>query len=68
MRYMSLTPIITNIDDLLTAEEKKRLHVGTPNFFDENRILQHTYSQRDRNGIKLLWEEAVKGIVVEKEK
>jgi hypothetical protein len=50
---------------LLTSEEKERLHVGTPNFFSENRILQHTYSERDRNGLKSLWDEAMKGITVE---
>lgn len=64
MRTLSLTPITTNIADLLTAEERKRFHIGVPNFFDQNRILQHTYSRRDRNGLKLLWEEAMKGIAV----
>ncbi len=66
MRDMSLTPIITNISNMLTLEEKERLHVGTPNFFNENRILQHTYSRRDRNGLSLLWKEAMKGINQEK--
>lgn len=65
MRYMSLTPIITNIEGLLTAEEKERLYLGVPSFFSENRILQHTYSERDRNGLKLLWDEAMEGITVE---
>ena len=64
MRLMSMTPIVTNIGDLLTAEEKERLHVGQPNFFSENRILQHTYSKRDRNGLKLLWDEAMEGVTV----
>jgi len=59
MRNMSLTPIITNIEELLTAEEKKRIHIGTPNFFDKNRILQPFYSQRDRNGLKAMWDEAM---------
>jgi spermidine/putrescine-binding protein len=68
MRHMSLTPIITNIGDLLTAEEKERFHIGTPNFFARNRILQHTYSRRDRNGLKLLWEEAMEGINIQKDK
>jgi spermidine/putrescine transport system substrate-binding protein len=67
MRNMSLTPIITNVGDLLTAEEKERIHIGTPNFFDQNRILQHTYSQRDRNGLKLMWGEAMKGISIERQ-
>jgi len=64
MRHMSLTPIITNIGDLLTAEEKERLHLGIPNFFKNNRILQHTYSKRDRNALKVLWQEAMKGIQI----
>jgi len=67
MRQMSLTPIITNIDDLLTSEEKERIHIGTPNFFDLNRILQPTYSQRDRNGMKMLWDEAMKGINIQRQ-
>ena len=66
MRNMTLTPIITNISDLLPIEEKKRIHIGTPNFFKKNRILQHTYSKRDRNGLKLLWNEAMKGVKVKK--
>lgn len=66
MRHMSLTPITTNIEALLTAEEKERIHIGTPDFFDKNRILQRTYSERDRNGLKLMWEEAMKGISTER--
>jgi spermidine/putrescine-binding protein len=66
MRTLSLTPIITDLNDLLTMEEKGRLHIGTPNFFEKNRILQTTYSVRDRNGLKVLWKEAMRGIPVEK--
>jgi len=62
LRNMSLGPIITNINTLLTTEEKERLNIDVPNFFKNNRILLHTYSPRDRNGLKLLWEEAMKGI------
>ena len=67
MRDMSLTPIITNIGDWLTDEEKERIHIGTPNFFAKNRILVTTYSKRDRNGLKLLWDEAMDGILPKKE-
>ncbi len=67
MRQMSLTPIITNIEHLVTTQEKQRLHIGIPNFFDKNRILQHTYSKRDRNGLKHLWQEAMEGIQVGKD-
>ncbi len=66
VRKMSLAPIITNIDSLLTPEEKKRIHIGTPNFFDKNRILEPTYSKRDRNGLALLWSQAMEGIQIEK--
>lgn len=66
IRYASLSPIVTNISDLVTPQESERLHIGVPNFFEDSLILQHTYSQRDRNGIKLLWEEAMEGIIVGK--
>ena len=62
MRHLSLTPVIINIDERLTAEEKGRLHVGVPSLFGKNRIFHHAYSIRDRNGLKILWEEAMKGI------
>ncbi len=68
VRELQVYPAITHITDLLTDEEKGRvLTNGGPGGFSEKRILQHTYSQRDRNALKLLWEEAMKGIVVEKE-
>ena len=60
MREISLTPIITNIEELLTAEEKDRIYLGSSNFFEKNRILQPCYSQRDRNGLKMMWDEAIK--------
>ena len=68
MRFMSLTPIITNIGSLLNAAEKERIQIGTPNFFIKNRILQPTYSKRDRNGLKILWKEAIEGVDIEKGK
>ena len=64
MRAMSLTPITTNIVNLLTPEEMSRLNLGVPNFFEKNRIFQTSYSLRDRNGMRLLWNEAMQGIVV----
>jgi spermidine/putrescine-binding protein len=62
MRHMSLTPIITNIEARLTSEERGRLHIGTADFFEKNRILHNIYSKRDRNGLKVLWQEAMQGI------
>ncbi len=68
LRNMSLTPIITDIGDRLTAQEKKSINLGKPDFFKHNRILQHTYTKRDRNGLKLLWEEAMKEAVMQRKK
>jgi spermidine/putrescine transport system substrate-binding protein len=65
LRYMSLTPTITNIADLLTPQETSRLRLDDPHFSETNRILQRTYSGRDRNGMKLLWDEATQGIALE---
>ncbi len=65
LRFMSLTPIITNIGELVTPEEASMLKMAVPRFFERNRILQRTYSRRDRNGMKLLWDEATKGINLE---
>ena len=65
LRHMSLTPVITNIGDLLTPYEAGRLKLGVPNFYERNRILQRTYSHRDRNGMKLLWDEATQGIAMD---
>jgi len=62
LRVVGTIPTVTNIEHLLTPEEKKRIHIETPAFYDENQILLPTYSQRDRNGIKLLWEEATKDL------
>ncbi len=66
VREMSLGPITTNIDDLLTIEEKNRLHIGKPNS-KANRIPAPVCSRRNRNGLKLLWEEAMEGIQIEED-
>ncbi len=63
MRTVGTIPVITKIEHLLTPNEKKRIHVGQPNFYKKNRMLLPTYSTRDRNGLKLLWEEAMRGIL-----
>ena len=68
LREAGAYPIITNIEEQLTEEEKKRIQVNsTPGAFMAGRILPHSYSQRDHNGMKLMWEEAMKGIPLEKQ-
>ncbi len=66
LRVVGTIPIISNIEHLLTSEEKKRIHVGTSDFSNKNRVLLPTYSQRDRNGLKILWKKAMEGIDLEK--
>jgi spermidine/putrescine-binding protein len=66
LRVIQTIPVVSNIEHLLTPAEKKRIQAGTPHFFDKKKILLPTYSRRDRNGLKLLWDEAMEGVPVEK--
>ena len=61
-RVVGTIPVTTNIQGLLTPEEERKIEVGTSKAFSKNRVLPPTLSKRDRNGIKLLWDEAMKGI------
>ncbi len=68
VREVGIFPVITNIDPLLTIEEKSRIQISNmPGAFTAKKILQNTYSQRDRNGLKLLWDQAIKEIPINKE-
>jgi len=63
IRELGVYPVVTNISDKISDEERKRVKISSEiGSFKENRILQYKYSQRDRNGLKLLWDEAMKGI------
>jgi spermidine/putrescine transport system substrate-binding protein len=65
VREVGIYPVISNIADLLTEEEKKKIKPGSkPGSFTKTRILQNVHSQRNRNGLKALWEAAKKGISV----
>ncbi len=68
VREVGIFPVVTNIADRLTNKEKKRVLIGgAPGAFTDKHILQHTYSLRDRNGLKLMWDEAMKGIPAKRE-
>ncbi len=67
IREVNIYPVVTNIADKLTTEEKERILLDTSESFLEMRILQTTYSQRDRNGLKILWDEALEGRQARKE-
>ena len=67
MRVVGTMPVITDIDALITPEEKRRIQLAA-DFSKGARVMVPTCSQRDRNGLRLLWKEAMAGIVVEEQK
>jgi len=63
VREVGVHPVVTNVTDMLTDEEKKQVQINTTSgSFTHQRILQHSYSQRDRNGLKLMWDKVMEGI------
>jgi spermidine/putrescine transport system substrate-binding protein len=66
VRELTIYPVVKNITDKLTDEENKRIRTSTSGAFMDKRILQHITSQRDRNGIKLLWDAAMDGISIKR--
>jgi len=64
VRELNQIPVISTLGKGLTATEKTRLHIGDPTRLKERAIPQRAVSQRDRNGLKLIWEEAMEGIEV----
>jgi spermidine/putrescine-binding protein len=61
IREIGIYPVVKNIADKLTEEEKIRIQT-----FKGNKILQNNYSRRNWNGLKLLWDQAVEGIAVKR--
>lgn len=61
MRELGLYPVVVNISDQFTQDEIKKVQPERFDTFMDHRILQQTYSERNRNGLKLLWREAMKG-------
>jgi len=61
-REVGIYPVTTNIADRLTETEKKKVLYTKPGEFKEKRILQRVHNQRDRNGMRALWKDAMKGI------
>lgn len=65
-REVNIYPVVTNIGHMLNEAEKERVLINTPGAFSSSRILQEIHSQRDRNGLKLLWEQAIKNRAADK--
>lgn len=68
IRELQIYPVIVNIEDELTEEERMKVFPVVSGNSGLNRILQHSYPERDRNGIKLLWDQAMKDIDIERGK
>ncbi len=62
-------PVVTFNTKKLSVKEKKVIENNSElDFFKGKRILQHAYSQRDKNGLKLMWDKAMEGIPIKREK
>lgn len=60
VRGLGSSPVNLSVRDLLTPEEVGRFHLNDPDYFKNNRILWPTVnSTRDRNRMKLLWDDAM---------
>ncbi len=65
VRELSLVPVIEGVETALTADERARLSLDEPDGVRASRIVQPTLaSERDRNGLKRLWEKAMEGVAV----
>ncbi len=67
IREVGVYPVVTNITDKLTKAEQNRFQTDIASTSSTKiRILQHTYSQRDRNGLKLMWDKAMEGVSIKR--
>ncbi len=60
VRGLACAPVTANAAGLFTAEEAQQLHLSDPKHFENNRILWKILGKKDRNGLKRLWEKALK--------
>ena len=62
VRGLGSGPVNAAVRDRLTPEERERPHVGDPHYLRDHRFLWPTVnSERDRNGMKMLWNNALRG-------
>ncbi len=59
VRGLACAPVTTTVVSKLKPEEVSRLHLDDPGHFKKNRILWEILDQRQRNGIRLLWDNAL---------
>jgi spermidine/putrescine-binding protein len=67
VREIGIYPVTTSLADQMTPAERAKIHPESFADFFSSHSLQKTYSKRDRNGLKVLWDEAMVGLLSEKE-
>ncbi len=60
IRGLACAPVTTTVKTKLTEEEISRFHLNDPAHFAKNRILWKVLDKKDRNGLKRLWDKALK--------
>jgi spermidine/putrescine transport system substrate-binding protein len=60
VRGLACAPVTTTVTAILTNEEIKHFHLDDPTHFEKNRILWKVLDKIDRNGLKRLWDNALK--------
>jgi len=68
IREVGIFPVISNISNKLTEKEILRILKPQSEDLPNNRIFQRIYSQRDRNGLRLLWKKAMEGVDTSRKK
>lgn len=60
IRGLACAPVTTTVNAKLTPEEISQFHLDDPSHFGKNRILWQVLDKKDRNGLKRLWDNALK--------
>lgn len=60
VRGLGSDPVNIQTAKLLTREEIDAHHLNNPEYFSKNRILWPVMTKRNRNGLKFLWQNAMK--------
>ena len=60
MRDLSCFPVTTDLNEKVTDEEKALFHLDVPEEYQETRIREKDLLLRDRHGLELLWNNAMK--------
>jgi len=62
LRNINQFPVNLSITPSLTAQEIKNYHLNEPQYIENNILFWKPLSRRHRNGFKLMWKKATKGL------